>query len=58
MARGGADFHGPTVRAARLGTPRVPLVAREALKAKAVEARAARPSSLSSTARPLPSNAD
>ena len=58
VATGGSDFHGPTVRAARLGTPRVPLAAWEALKAKAVEARAARPSALSSTARPLPSNAD
>ena len=58
VATGGSDFHGPTVRAARLGTPRVPLAAWEALKAKAVEARACRSASLSSTARPLPSNAD
>jgi len=27
VATGGSDFHGPTVRAARLGTPRVPLAA-------------------------------
>ena len=44
VATGGSDFHGATVRAARLGTPRVRLAAWEALKAKAVEARASRPS--------------
>jgi len=40
VATGGSDFHGPPVRAAKLGTPRVPLAAWEALKAKAAEARA------------------
>ncbi|MBI2528533.1 MAG: PHP domain-containing protein [Candidatus Rokubacteria bacterium] len=44
VATGGSDFHGPPVRTAKLGTPRVPLAAWEALKAKAAEARASRPS--------------
>jgi len=40
IATGGSDFHGPTVSAARLGAPRVPLAVWEALRAKAAEARA------------------
>jgi predicted metal-dependent phosphoesterase TrpH len=43
LATGGSDFHGPTVRAAVLGNPPVPLAVWEALKAKATEARASRP---------------
>ncbi len=39
VTTGGSDFHGPKVRAAQLGTPSVPLVVWEALKAKAAEAR-------------------
>ena len=42
VATGGSDFHGPRVRAAELGTPRVPLAAWERLKAKASEAAASR----------------
>ncbi len=44
VATGGSDFHGPKVRAATLGTPTIPMSAWEALKAKAVEARASRSS--------------
>jgi len=40
VATGGSDFHGPSVRAGQLGHPTVPLAAWEALRAKAVEARA------------------
>ncbi len=40
VATGGSDFHGPPVRAARLGSPRVPWSAWEALREKASEARA------------------
>ncbi|HZP37514.1 MAG TPA: PHP domain-containing protein [Methylomirabilota bacterium] len=40
VATGGSDFHGPTVRAAQLGHPTVPLAAWEALRAKAAESRA------------------
>ena len=43
VATGGSDFHGPRIRAAALGTPAVSLAVWEALKAKAAEARAARP---------------
>lgn len=41
VATGGSDFHGPKVRAATLGVPSLPMAVWEALKAKAVEARAA-----------------
>jgi predicted metal-dependent phosphoesterase TrpH len=44
VVTGGSDFHGPTVRAAVLGNPPVPLAVWEALQAKATEARASRPS--------------
>jgi hypothetical protein len=44
VATGGSDFHGPRVRAARLGSPSIPLAVWEALKAKAAEARATQPS--------------
>jgi predicted metal-dependent phosphoesterase TrpH len=44
LVTGGSDFHGPTVRAAVLGNPPVPLAVWEALQAKAAEARASRPS--------------
>jgi predicted metal-dependent phosphoesterase TrpH len=40
VATGGSDFHGPQVRAATLGSPRVPMAAVEALRAKAALARA------------------
>jgi hypothetical protein len=40
VATGGSDFHGPKVRAATLGVPAVSMAAWDALKAKAVEARA------------------
>ena len=40
LATGGSDFHGPKVRAATLGVPSLPMAVWEALKAKAVEARA------------------
>jgi 3',5'-nucleoside bisphosphate phosphatase len=40
VATGGSDFHGPKVRAATLGIPRVSMAVWEALKAKAIEARA------------------
>jgi 3',5'-nucleoside bisphosphate phosphatase len=40
VATGGSDFHGPKVRAASLGIPSLPMAVWEALKAKAVEARA------------------
>jgi len=43
VATGGSDFHGPTLRAASLGAPAVPMAAWEALQAKAAEARASRP---------------
>jgi predicted metal-dependent phosphoesterase TrpH len=43
VATGGSDFHGPPVRAAALGNPRVPLAVWEALQVKAAEARATRP---------------
>jgi hypothetical protein len=43
VATGGSDFHGPSVRAATLGNPPVPLAAWEALREKAAEARAAAP---------------
>jgi hypothetical protein len=44
VATGGSDFHGPRVRAAKLGSPSIPLAVWEALKAKAAEARSTRPS--------------
>jgi predicted metal-dependent phosphoesterase TrpH len=40
VATGGSDFHGPGVRAATLGQPPVPLAVWDALRAKAIEARA------------------
>jgi hypothetical protein len=40
VATGGSDFHGPQVRAATLGSPRVPMAAVEARRAKAARARA------------------
>jgi len=43
VATGGSDFHGPSVRAAVLGNPTVPLAAWDALQAKAALARASRP---------------
>jgi predicted metal-dependent phosphoesterase TrpH len=44
VATGGSDFHGPQIgRTNPLGTPSVPLAAYEALKARAQEARATRP---------------
>ena len=43
VATGGSDFHGPQVRAARLGHPTVPMAAWEALQAKMAQARASRP---------------
>jgi 3',5'-nucleoside bisphosphate phosphatase len=43
VATGGSDFHGPSVRAAVLGNPTVPLVVWDALQAKAALARASRP---------------
>jgi len=43
VATGGSDFHGPKVRAARLGVPTVSMAAWEALKAKAALARASPP---------------
>jgi predicted metal-dependent phosphoesterase TrpH len=42
---GGSDFHGPRVRAGRLGVPSIPMVVWEELKAKAAEAQATRPES-------------
>lgn len=42
VATGGSDFHGPSVSAARLGVPRVPLGTREALRTKAALARSTR----------------
>ncbi len=41
VATGGSDFHGPRVRAGRLGTPAVPMAVWEALQAKAAAARQA-----------------
>jgi 3',5'-nucleoside bisphosphate phosphatase len=41
VTTGGSDFHGPRVRPAVLGSPRVPLAAWDALRAKMTEARAA-----------------
>jgi predicted metal-dependent phosphoesterase TrpH len=43
LATGGSDFHGPRVRAAALGSPRVPLGVWDALRARMVEARASAP---------------
>ncbi|HXA96488.1 MAG TPA: PHP domain-containing protein, partial [Candidatus Dormibacteraeota bacterium] len=43
VATGGSDFHGPSVRAAVLGNPTVPLAVWDALQAKAALARASRP---------------
>lgn len=43
VATGGSDFHGPSVRAAALGTPAIPLAVWEAVQVKAAEARASRP---------------
>jgi len=40
LVTGGSDFHGPSVRAAVLGNPPVPLAVWEALQAKAAVARA------------------
>ena len=39
VATGGSDFHGPQVRAGRLGSPTVPLATWDALQAKAQDAR-------------------
>jgi hypothetical protein len=43
VATGGSDFHGPSVRPAKLGTPRLPHAIWDALRAKAEEVRAAPP---------------
>jgi predicted metal-dependent phosphoesterase TrpH len=43
LATGGSDFHGPRVRAAALGSPRVPLAVWEALQVKMAEARRTAP---------------
>ncbi|HEX7786325.1 MAG TPA: PHP domain-containing protein [Methylomirabilota bacterium] len=43
VATGGSDFHGPQVRAARLGHPTVPMAAWKALQAKIAQAHASRP---------------
>jgi 3',5'-nucleoside bisphosphate phosphatase len=43
LGTGGSDFHGPSVRAAVLGNPPVPLAVWEGLQAKAAESRASRP---------------
>jgi hypothetical protein len=42
VSTGGSDFHGPRVRAGRLGVPSIPMVVWEELKAKAAEAQATR----------------
>ena len=39
VATGGSDFHGPRVRAGRLGIPSIPMAVWDALRAKAAEAR-------------------